>query len=69
MGFVNDVVKSDTAFPSGGVGRSGYGRECGSEGYKQFANIKVHYVNWNDSLWNLWNLNIKKELLTQNLNI
>lgn len=46
MGFVNEVVKSDTAFPSGGVGRSGYGRECGTEGYKQFANIKVHYINW-----------------------
>ena len=45
MGFVNEVVKSDTTFPSGGVGRSGYGRECGNEGYKQFANVKVHYVN------------------------
>ena len=47
MGFVNEVVKSDYAFPSGGVGRSGYGRECGNEGYKQFANVKVHYINWN----------------------
>jgi len=26
MGFVNEVVKSDYSFPSGGVGRSGYGR-------------------------------------------
>ncbi len=50
MGFVNEVVKSDTAFPSGGVGRSGYGRECGTEGYKQFANIKVHYISWFDYL-------------------
>lgn len=29
MGFVNEFVKSDYTFPSGGVGKSGYGRECG----------------------------------------
>jgi acyl-CoA reductase-like NAD-dependent aldehyde dehydrogenase len=29
MGFVNSVVKSDYLYPSGGVGKSGYGRECG----------------------------------------
>jgi acyl-CoA reductase-like NAD-dependent aldehyde dehydrogenase len=45
LGFVNEVPKSDTTFPSGGVARSGFGRECGTEGYKQFANIKAHYVN------------------------
>lgn len=26
MGFVNEVVKSDYSFPSGGIGKSGYGR-------------------------------------------
>jgi len=26
MGFVNEYVKSDYSFPSGGVGKSGYGR-------------------------------------------
>lgn len=26
MGFVNEFVKSDYSFPSGGVGKSGYGR-------------------------------------------
>lgn len=46
MGFVNSNVKSDTAFPSGGIGKSGYGRECGTEGIRSFANIKTHYVNW-----------------------
>ena len=45
MTFINTLTKSDYMYPSGGVGRSGYGRECGSEGLKQFANIKTHYVN------------------------
>jgi len=26
MGFVNEFVKSDYSFPSGGIGKSGYGR-------------------------------------------
>jgi len=29
MGFVNEYVKSDYSYPSGGVGKSGYGRESG----------------------------------------
>lgn len=45
LGFVNDIPKSEPPFPSGGVVRSGFGRECGSEGYKQFANIKTHWVS------------------------
>ena len=45
MLFVNTVTKSHLTFPFGEVGRSGYGRECGSEGYKQFANINTYYVN------------------------
>lgn len=44
MGFVNEFVKSDYSYPSGGVGKSGYGRECGDEGYKEFTNVKVHYI-------------------------
>ena len=45
MGFVNTVPFSDISFPTGGVYRSGYGRECGVDGFRQFANIKTHYVN------------------------
>lgn len=45
LGFVNEIPKSEPTFPSGGVARSGFGRECGTEGYRQFANIKAHYVN------------------------
>jgi succinate-semialdehyde dehydrogenase / glutarate-semialdehyde dehydrogenase len=29
LGFVNDIPKSEPTFPSGGVARSGFGRECG----------------------------------------
>ena len=29
MAFINSVTKSDTMFPTGGVGRSGFGREGG----------------------------------------
>lgn len=45
LGFVNDIPKSEPSFPSGGVARSGFGRECGNEGYKQFANVKTHWVS------------------------
>jgi succinate-semialdehyde dehydrogenase/glutarate-semialdehyde dehydrogenase len=45
LGFVNDVPKSEPPFPSGGVAKSGFGRESGVEGYRQFANIKTHWVN------------------------
>lgn len=45
MGFVNTFTKSDYSFPTGGIGRSGYGRECGVEGARSFANVRVQYVN------------------------
>ncbi len=45
MAFVNAIVKSDYCYPSGGVGKSGYGRECSTEGLRSFANVKTHYVN------------------------
>ena len=48
IGFVNSVPASDYSYPTGGVANSGFGRECGSEGYRQFANIKTHFVNWFD---------------------
>lgn len=45
MAFVNSVTKSDATFPTGGVARSGFGREGGDEGYRQFANIRTVYIN------------------------
>lgn len=45
MIFINDIVKSDPRMPSGGVKKSGYGRDCGEFGLKEFTNVKLVYIN------------------------
>jgi len=44
MSFVNENVRSDPRTPFGGVKHSGFGRECGIFGIREFTNIKTVHV-------------------------
>jgi len=41
---INGIVKTDPRLPSGGIKSSGYGRELGPQGIKEFVNAKQVWI-------------------------